>query len=183
VLAKIGARTEFGSPQTLDLALRKGDWVAVRSPALGNKQVGWVPAAALRLKPQFLRLEVDLSKRELRVVFLRSAPEGRLVEDERRMSVAIGAADTPTPTGEFYVTDKLQGGDFGPYYGCCILALSGRQPNLPQGWSGGDRLAVHGSPTRTWGKAVSNGCLHAPERKLRFLMEIVPLGTSVQIHA
>ena len=183
VLAKIGARTEFGSQQTLDLALRKGDWVAVRSPALGNKQVGWVPAAALRLKPQFLRIEVDLSRRELRVVFLRSAPEGRLVEDERRMSVAIGAADTPTPSGEFYVTDKLAGTDFGPYYGCCILALSGRQPNLPEGWSGGDRLAIHGSPTPTWGQAVSNGCLHADEDDLRYLMTIVPLGTSVQIHA
>jgi lipoprotein-anchoring transpeptidase ErfK/SrfK len=183
VLARIGARTEFGSPQTLDLALRQGDWVAVRSPALGNKQVGWVPAAALRLKPQFLRIDVDLSRRQLRVVFLRSAPEAPLAEDERRMSVAIGATDTPTPTGEFYVTDKLSGTDFGPYYGCCILALSGRQPNLPEGWSGGDRLAIHGSPTPTWGKAVSNGCLHADEADLRYLMRRVPLGTYVRVHA
>jgi hypothetical protein len=183
VLARIGARTEFGSPQTLDLALRQGDWVAVRSPALGNKQVGWVPAAALRLKPQFLRIDVDLSRRQLRVVFLRSAPEAPLAEDERRMSVAIGATDTPTPTGEFYVTDKLSGPDFGPYYGCCILALSGRQPNLPEGWSGGDRLAIHGSPTPTWGKAVSNGCLHADEADLRYLMRRVPLGTYVRVHA
>jgi hypothetical protein len=183
VLAKIGARTEFGSPQTLDVALRKGDWVAVRSPALGNKQIGWVPAAALRLKQQFIRIEVDLSRRELSVFSLRSAPDGQWVEDEHRMSVAIGAADSPTPTGEFYVTDKLRGGDFGPYYGCCILALSSRQPNLPEGWSGGDRLAIHGSGTPTWGEAVSNGCLHADEADLRYLMRRVPLGTSVRVHA
>ena len=183
MLAKIGARTEFGSRQTLDLALRKGDWVAVRSPALGNKQVGWVRAAALRLKQQFLRIEVDLSRRELSVFTRRSAPDGQWAEDEHRMRVAIGAVDTPTPTGDFYVTDKLAGSDFGPFYGCCILALSGRQPNLPEGWSGGDRLAIHGSPTPTWGEAVSNGCLHAPEGELRFLMKIVPLGTSVQIRA
>jgi L,D-transpeptidase catalytic domain len=184
VLARIGARTEFGSPQTLDLALRRGNWVAVRSSALGNKQVGWAPAAALRLKPQFWRIEVDLSRRELRVIHPRSAPQGVLVDSVlRRVSVAIGAPDTPTPTGEFYVTDKLAGSDFGPFYGCCILALSGRQPNLPEGWSGGDRLAIHGSPTPTWGQAVSNGCLHAAESDLRELMRIVPLGTSVKIHA
>jgi lipoprotein-anchoring transpeptidase ErfK/SrfK len=101
----------------------------------------------------------------------------------RRISVAIGAAETPTPPGDFYVTDKLEGGDFGPYYGCCILALSGRQPNLPRGWSGGDRLAIHGSLTPTWGNAVSNGCLHAAETDLRFLMRWVPLGTYVRVHA
>ena len=102
---------------------------------------------------------------------------------ERRISVAIGAPDTPTPPGDYYVTDKLAGADFGSYYGCCILALSGRQPNLPQGWSGGDRLAIHGSPTPTWGQAVSNGCLHADEPDLRYLMKSVPLGTVVEIHA
>jgi lipoprotein-anchoring transpeptidase ErfK/SrfK len=101
----------------------------------------------------------------------------------RTISIAIGAPHTPTPTGRFYVTDKLRGSDFGPYYGCCILALSGRQPNLPRGWSGGDRLAIHGSTTPTWGEAVSNGCLHAPEADLRYLMKTVPLGTTVRVHA
>jgi lipoprotein-anchoring transpeptidase ErfK/SrfK len=175
VLARVGARTEFGSPQTLAVAFRKGDWIAVRSPALGNKQLGWVHAAPLRLLRRPVVLDVDLSRREL-----------TLRDDqgvERRISVAIGAPDTPTPPGEFYVTDKLPGADFGSYYGCCVLALSGRQPNLPQGWSGGDRLAIHGAPTATWGQAVSNGCLHADEADLRYLMKNVPLGSAVEIHA
>jgi L,D-transpeptidase catalytic domain len=177
VLARVQAKTEFGSPQTLAVAFRKGRWLAVRSPALGNRQVGWVDArvVALRLLRRPVSLEVDLSRRELRV----HAPDSPV----RRISVAIGAPDTPTPPGEFYVTDKLNGADFGPYYGCCILALSGRQPNLPRGWSGGDRLAIHGSLTATWGQAVSNGCLHADEPDLRYLMKIVPLGTAVTVHA
>src|SRR6266508_1205184 len=154
VLARVGARTEFGSPQTLAVAIERGDWVALRRP---------------------ISLEVDLSRRELAV---RDA-EGV----ERRISIAIGAPDTPTPPGEFYITDKLPGARFGPYYGCCILALSGRQPNLPEGWSGGDRLAVHGSPTTPWGHAVSNGCLHAAENDLRYLMKTVPLGTQVSVHS
>jgi len=176
ILTRVQATTEFGSPQTLAVAFRKGRWLAVRSPALGNRQVGWVDArtVALRLLRRPVSLEVDLSRRELLV----HGPR-RVV---RRISVAIGAPDTPTPPGEFYVTDKLDGAEFGSYYGCCILALSGRQPNLPRGWSGGDRLAIHGSSTATWGQAVSNGCLHADEPDLRYLMKMVPLGTAVTVH-
>ena len=174
VLTTVGPRTEFGSPQTFSVAYVKGPWLAVRSSALGNTRLGWVRARRVRLLNRTLSLEVDLSKREL------------LVHDVgvvRRIPVAVGAPDTPTPPGTFYVTDKLPGVEFGSYYGCCILALSGRQPNLPEGWSGGDRLAIHGSPTPTWGRAVSNGCLHAAEPDLRYLMKTVPLGTAVRIHA
>ena len=174
VLTTVGSRTEFGSPQTFSVAYMKGPWLAVRSTALGNTRLGWVRARRVSLLNRTLSLEVDLSKREL------------LVHDVgilRRIPVAVGAPDTPTPPGTFYVTDKLPGADFGSYYGCCILALSGRQPHLPQGWSGGDRLAIHGSPTPTWGLAISNGCLHADEADLRYLMRIVPLGTAVSIHA
>jgi L,D-transpeptidase-like protein len=174
-LATVASRTEFGSPQTLSVAFRKGDWIAVRSPELGNRRLGWVRAKPLRLLRRPAELVVDLSKRELVV----RGADGV----ERRLSVAVGAPGTPTPVGRFYVTDKLRGADFGSYYGCCILALSGRQPNLPEGWSGGDRLAIHGSPTPTWGRAVSNGCLHASEPDLRYLMKAVPLGTAVRIHA
>jgi L,D-transpeptidase catalytic domain len=174
VLTTVGPRTEFGSPQTFSVAYVKGPWLAVRSTALGNRRLGWVRAQRVRMLNRTMRLEVDLSKREL------------VVHDVgilRRMQVAVGAPDTPTPPGRFYVTDKLRGADFGAYYGCCILALSGRQPHLPQGWSGGDRLAIHGSLTPTWGLAVSNGCLHADEADLRYLMQNVPLGTAVRIHA
>jgi hypothetical protein len=174
VLTTVGSRTEFGSPQTFSVAYVKGPWLAVRSTALGNRRLGWVRARRVTLLNRTLSLEVDLSRHEL------------LVHDVgilRRIPVAVGAPDTPTPPGTFYVTDKLPGAEFGAYYGCCILALSGRQPNLPEGWSGGDRLAIHGSPTPTWGHAVSNGCLHAAEPDLRYLMKTVPLGTAVRIHA
>ena len=174
VLTTVDSRTEFGSPETFSVAYVKGPWLAVRSTALGNTRLGWVRARRVQLLNRTLTLDVDLSRREL------------IVRDpgvQRRIPVAIGAPDTPTPPGTFYVTDKLRGADFGSYYGCCILALSGHQPNLPQGWSGGDRLAIHGSPTPTWGLAVSNGCLHAAEPDLRYLMKTVPLGTAVRIHA
>jgi hypothetical protein len=177
ILGRIGDRTEFGSPQVLSPVELYRGWIAVRHTSLGNDGVAWIEArrAPLVYAGRLVRLEVDLSRRELRVF-----SNERL---RRRMSVAVGAADTPTPPGEYYVTDKLPGARFGSYYGCCILALSGHQPNLPRGWSGGDRLAIHGSPIATWGKAVSNGCFHASRRNLRYLMRTVPLGTEVVVHA
>ena len=76
-------------------------------------------------------------------------------------------------------TDNMPGASLGPYYGCCLLALSGNQPHPPGGWSGGARLAIHGG---AYG-AVSAGCLHASARGLRYLMRVVPLGTQIVIHA
>src|SRR5438046_10470300 len=38
----------------------------------------------------------------------------------------------------------------------CILALSATQPNLPAGWSGGNRIAIHGTLSSSdFGRAVS----------------------------
>ena len=179
VIKRVGDTTEFGSPQVLSPTgkARRDGWLAVSHTSLGNGRIAWLEhdRAPVSVRPRAVRLEVDLSRREV----VRYDGEG----PPRRISVAVGAPDTPTPPGEYYVTDKLPGADFGPFYGCCILALSGHQPDLPEGWSGGDRLAIHGSPTPTWGQNVSNGCLHAREADLRYLLKTVPLGTVVTIHS
>ena len=96
------------------------------------------------------------------------------------MTVGVGRPGSPTPTGRFAVTDKLGGASYSASYGCCIIALSATQPNLPAGWPGGNRIAIHGGPT---GGAVSAGCIHAADGDLRYLMRLVPLGTPVAIHA
>nr|WP_246345041.1 L,D-transpeptidase [Conexibacter arvalis] len=106
---------------------------------------------------------------------------GRVVS---RFPVAIGSPSTPTPRGRFAVTDKLTTGSDTSPYGCCILALSGRQTRTPQGWGGGDRLAIHGtSLPQTIGTEASLGCLRAPTGAIRRLVETVPLGTLVTIRA
>jgi len=173
MVARLETRTEFGSPRVLPVVRRRGDWLGVIATERANGTLGWLPADGVRLVEEPVRLHVDLSARTLRVV-----RSGRTVA---RMSVGIGSADTPTPTGEFAVTDGIRG--WGPY-GCCILALSGHQPQLAQGWTGGDRLAVHGTPTGdTIGGAASLGCLRAGERDLRMLLRTARLGARVRIQA
>ena len=101
----------------------------------------------------------------------------------RRVTIGVGRAGSSTPIGRFAVTDKLSGSDYGPYYGCCIIALSAHQPNLPAGWTGGDRIAVHGTnDPSSIGVPSSAGCPHASDEDMRFLMARVPLGTPVLVH-
>jgi lipoprotein-anchoring transpeptidase ErfK/SrfK len=174
----VDSRTEFGSPQTLGVVRRHGRWLGVTMPELGNGTLGWVDSrrpGVVTSRTQ-VRVEVDLSGR--RLVLRRGE---RVV---RAVRVSIGRPGSPTPTGHFAVTDKLPGARFSTAYGCCILALSGRQPHVPAGWTGGDRLAIHGtSAAERIGSAASAGCLHAGERDLRRLMRAVPLGAPVVIRA
>jgi lipoprotein-anchoring transpeptidase ErfK/SrfK len=173
ILERLPARTQFGSPQALSVVrTRGGRWLAVTTPELGNGALGWVDARAggLTFARTRLAIEVDLSRRTL---VLRDGQRVLL-----RASVGIGRSGSPTPTGRFAVTDKLDGAAYSPAYGCCILALSAHQTNLPAGWRGGDRIAIHGGATG----AVSAGCVHVGESDLRYLMRLVPLGTPVSIH-
>jgi hypothetical protein len=174
VVTWLSSRTEFGSPQTFAVTRAlPGRRFAVVSTALPNGRVGWIDArpGALRLSSTRVTIDVDLSTRLLRVRVAR-----RVVLSAH---VGIGAAGTPTPIGRFAVTDKLNGAAYSPVYGCCILALSAHQTHLPSGWTGGNRIAIHGGSSAG---AVSNGCLHAPTSTLRYLMRSVPLGARVTIH-
>ncbi|HEV2075382.1 MAG TPA: L,D-transpeptidase, partial [Thermoleophilaceae bacterium] len=153
---------------------QKREWVEVMAPELANGETGWVRASALDVGRTVYSLRADLSERRIEV-----RRRGRLV---RTLPVAIGGPATPTPTGEFAVTDKLYVSDGTAAYGCCALALTGHQPDVPQEWSGGDRLAVHATPhTATIGQPASLGCFRASEENARWLVENVPIGSPIAI--
>jgi hypothetical protein len=177
VLARVGSKTPFGSERALSVvAVRHGRWLAVTEAGVGNNRVVWIDAKSGGLRYAHTRLELDIDLSERTLVVRRN---GVAV---RRLSVGVGRAGSPTPTGTFAVTDKLNGGAYSAAYGCCILALSATQPNLPAGWTGGNRIAIHGTLSAAdFGRAVSAGCVHASDSDLRYLMRAVPLGTPVVI--
>jgi lipoprotein-anchoring transpeptidase ErfK/SrfK len=175
-LARLGDATEFGSSTRMGVVRRSGRWLGVTAPQLPNGTLGWIDSRspAVALSRTAWSIHADVSER---VVVLRRA--GRPV---RRLSVAVGRPGSPTPTGRFAVTDKISGVRYGPYYGCCILAISATQPNTPPGWTGGNRMAIHGTDVpSSIGDAVSAGCLRAADGDLRVLMEKVPVGAPVVI--
>ena len=174
VIERLGPRTEFGGPTAMSVVRRRGRWVGVTTARRRNGSLGWLDVKSLRTSRTRLTIRVDRSARRLE---LRRA--GKVLA---RSTVSIGRPGSPTPTGRFAVTDKLRGDRFGSYYGCCILALSGTQPNTPPGWPGGNRLAIHGTPNQaSLGGAVSAGCVHASASTLERLMRRVPVGTPVII--
>jgi L,D-transpeptidase catalytic domain len=176
VAARAWSSTEFGSTRVMSIASQRGPWLGVVTPELPNGRLAWVHIEnrGLRFRRRAYSLHADLSGRW---VELRRG--GRRV---KRITVAIGRPGSETPTGRFAVTDKLKGPRYGSYYGCCILALNGKQPKLPAGWQGGNRLAIHGTNAPgTIGAAASAGCLRAADSDLRILMRRVPLGTPVFI--
>ena len=170
VLASIGRFTQYGDPRVYRVVGRRGDWIAVLAPQRRNGRAGWIAAGHAVLGTTPWTITVDRSAR--RLTLRRS---GRVV---RRMLVTVGAPSSPTPLGRFAVTDKLWM-EPGSVYGCCALALSGRQT---RGRLAGMRLAIHGTrvPERL-GRAASNGCPRATAHDLRRLMRTVPRGAPVTV--
>ncbi|MFP5364821.1 MAG: L,D-transpeptidase [Thermoleophilia bacterium] len=176
VVRRIGTRTGYGSHRALAVVARRPGWVGVLTQHVANSRAAWIPAAAAELLRERYTLRADLSERMLVV-----RRDGRVV---RRIAVAVGRPGTATPTGRFAVTDALLIRRGSGAYGCCVLALTGRQPNVPQGWSGGDRLAIHGTTNeRTVGTRASSGCLRARDSDMRWLIARVRAGAPVRISA
>jgi len=174
-VAKIAARTEWSSPRVLSVVERQGDWLAVLSPELENGEVGWIQSSDVdRLSSVGWAIKADLRTRKLEVE--------RDGETIKTFQIGVGREDHPTPTGRFAVTDKLSVTDSGSPYGCCVVALTGHQTKLPEGWPGGDRLAIHATnDVSGLGQAVSLGCMRTDPDDARWLMDSVPLGTPVFI--
>lgn len=174
VVAKVDDRTEFGSPTVLSVRRVRDRWLGVPTPALPNGELGWLRANPATLLGGYtdIRVDVDLSRHRAAIW------DGS--ELLRRWTVTVGAPGTPTPTGTFAVTDLIERG-LNPVYGCCAVALTAKQPEVPSGWQGGNRIAFHGTDGPL-GVDASNGCIRSADPDVRALMRTVPLGAPVRIH-
>jgi hypothetical protein len=176
VLTRVGDRTEFGSVRVFWIERVSGAWFGVPAPELPDGRLAWIrdDRFALDVSQTHFWIDADVSREQLEL------HHGDRILD--RFTVSVGSPSSPTPLGDYSVTDGLVGRGLGPWYGCCVLALSGHQPNLPAGWIGGNRMAIHGTPGSIGG-AISHGCLRASDPDMISLFARVPLGTPVFIHA
>src|SRR5438094_225790 len=97
-------------------------------------------------------------------------------------TAAIGSPATPTPTGRYYVNQRLIPGDPGGPFGPGAIGISAFSDVLT-GWTQGGPIAIHGT-NAPWsiGKAVSNGCIRVPNPALRRVFAQAIAGTPVIIH-
>jgi lipoprotein-anchoring transpeptidase ErfK/SrfK len=95
-----------------------------------------------------------------------------------RAPVAAGAATTPTPTGEFYVRNRLTRYR-SPAYGPIAFGTSARSPQATD-WPAGGFVGIHGTdrPELVPGR-VSHGCIRMRNDDILVLARRMPVGTPV----
>jgi len=177
ILGSLAGRTALGTPTWLwALSVsRNGRWARVVLPWKPNGRTGWVSLRGHRLVLTSTWVQADLSRRRVMLMHGR-----RIVAS---FAAAVGAAGSPTPTGRFSVTDPIATGDPAGPFGWYAFGLSGHQPHLPPGWSGGDQIAIHGTnDPSSLGTAASAGCLRVSASALTVLRRAVRPGTPVVIH-
>jgi L,D-transpeptidase-like protein len=160
--------------QNLVVALaRDGGWVRVRLPILPNGSTGWVPRNALaEFHTVHTRLVIDRSR--FTAVLYR---DGRMIF---RTDVGVGKEGSPTPDGQFYVREKLDG--FGEaFYGPVAFGTNARSAVLTD-WPGGGYIGIHGTddPGILPGR-VSHGCVRLRNDAILRLASLMPLGTPVSV--
>ena len=176
VLTQLSNPNEWHDPLVLLATARSGDWLQVRVPIRPNGSTGWVAASAVRLTWDPYRIVVDLSTHQLTLLNV-----GRPV---MRTPVAVGAKETPTPRGTFYLTALLRPPDPNSAYGPYAFGLSGYSPVL-KSFAGGDgEIGLHGTDDPgSIGHSVTHGCIRVANKIIAALAGRLPLGTPVIVNA
>ncbi|MEM7326075.1 MAG: L,D-transpeptidase [Actinomycetota bacterium] len=173
-ITTLAPTTTFGTTRVLLAEESDGDWVRVRLPARPNHRTGWIRSTNVQLETVDLAVTIDLQSRTMVV---RSGLDMIL-----QTPIAIGTDENPTPTGTFYVTDKLETPDPEGAYGPYALGLSGYSETLTEFAGGDGQIGIHGTDEpETIGHAASHGCIRLPNDVISTLAETLPLGTPVHI--
>jgi lipoprotein-anchoring transpeptidase ErfK/SrfK len=99
-----------------------------------------------------------------------------------KTKIGVGQAVTPTPTGEYYITELLEQPDPTGTYGPFAFGLSAHSDVLNE-FAGRDGvLGVHGTNfPQGIGTDVSHGCIRMSNDAITKLAGFLPVGTPVQI--
>ncbi|MBV8160549.1 MAG: L,D-transpeptidase [Acidimicrobiia bacterium] len=152
-------------------------WLQVALPVRPNGSTGWIRTDDVQLKETYWRIRVELGAR--RITVWNGAD---VVYTE---PVGVGAAASPTPPGEYFITEALtvpafQRSAYGPY----AFGTSAHS-DVYTSFGGGDgTVGIHGTgDPSSLGQDVSHGCIRLSNDGITSLIHEVPLGTPVEIVA
>jgi lipoprotein-anchoring transpeptidase ErfK/SrfK len=171
----IGGDRTAAVPLVLLVEQQRADgWLQVLLPTRPNGSTGWVHEEDVSLTETTYRVIVQLSSHHLQV-----RDGDRVVLDD---TVADGAPQTPTPTGDFYIVALLRAPTLDTGYGPYAFGLSGHSDVLEQ-FNGGDaELGIHGNnDVSALGHDISHGCIRMSNDGITVLAGMLPLGTPVEI--
>ncbi|TDC95688.1 L,D-transpeptidase [Actinomadura sp. 7K507] len=163
---------QLDGPTWVPVVETSGGWRRVLLPSRPNRASGWISGAGLRTARTPYTVRVDLAER--RLTLLKSARQ------VGRWKVAIGGAETPTPTGRTFVMATLVRKKTSP--SSIVLPLGAHSATLDTFGGGPGTVALHGWPDASvFGQAVTHGCVRVPPDALKALSK-VPLGSLVYIN-
>ena len=177
-LARLTRHTYYGSAESVVVVSATKDakrrtWYRIRYPGLGRR-VGWIPGRAL----------TDFDSTNTQLVIDRRRQRLRLYRSGRtllRAKVGVGARQSPTPRGRYYVRERLVPRNPRGLYGAVAFGLSAFS-RFRTDWPGGGQVGVHGTnqPGLIPGR-ISNGCVRLRNRDARRLDRHLSIGTPVVI--
>jgi hypothetical protein len=180
VVTRLSTRTPEKTTNIVSVLDRRPDesgrlWVRVRLPVLPNNTTGWVPRSVLG---GYHSVDAHL------VVSLRRQ-RATLIRDRRtifRARIGIGMPQWPTPTGDFYIRNKLTR-YASPSYGPVAFGTNARSSVLSD-WPAGGFIGIHGTnePELVPGP-VSHGCIRMRNHDILELARLMPVGTPLTIRA
>ena len=176
-VAPVGLLTPEGTDNIVEVIGERsrpsGVWVHVRLAVLPNDMTGWVPRRALG-GYHFVQTHLVVDRERFRAT---------LYDDRRKVFAApigVGKVESPTPSGQFYIRDRLSG--FGnPFYGPIAFGTSARSAVLTD-WPAGGFVGIHGTnePGLIPGR-ISHGCIRLRNPDIVKLSRLMPVGTPVTI--
>lgn len=177
IVARLATRTPEGTSNLVLVVANapgaRGLWAKVRLPVLPSNTTGWVPRRALGgYRIVQTRLVVD-----------RASLTATLFRDGKpvfRAAVGVGQPQWPTPSGEFYIRNRLR--EFkSSFYGPLAFGTSARSSVLTD-WPAGGFVGIHGTdrPELLPGP-VSHGCIRMRNEDILELGRLMPVGTPLTI--
>jgi hypothetical protein len=176
-VARLGLETPEGTTNIVlvsgERARPDGLWVRVRLAALPNGLSGWVPRRVLG-GYRFVHTHLVVDRERMTAALYR---DGRKIFGA---PVGVGRPEWPTPSGHFYVRDRLSGfGD--PFYGPVAFGTSARSAVLTD-WPACGFVGIHGTnePGLIPGH-ISHGCIRLRNPDILRLSRLMPVGTPVTV--
>jgi lipoprotein-anchoring transpeptidase ErfK/SrfK len=174
---RVGALTSpnlAGQTTTLRVATIVGDKALVYLPQRPNESRAWIWLGDVQLSQSPYKILVDTGAHTVSL-FLRG-------QEIFTTIAGVGKASTPTPLGQYFVSDTWQlsspGGPYGPY----ALGLSAYSEVLEQFGGGPGQTAIHGTnQPGLLGGNPSAGCIRVSNAAITYLIGLVPLGTPVEM--
>ena len=170
--------TEDGFPEVYVLLTEQRDsagvtWVRLRLPQRPNGVTGWVRRAALG-PYELVHTRLVVNRRTLRITLYDHGKR------RWRARVGVGAPDTPTPAGSFWIREKF-GVTGSSLYGTRAIGTAAYSDVLTD-WPGGGVIGIHGTnqPGLIPGRP-SHGCIRVRNRDIERLYALTPVGTPLRI--